>query len=509
MNFKKGFSRAQRPAAPSQPLSQAKGSGVSLSGFSFKQLEEDEDGEDLTSYTGKYEKIVEQSQRTNKKDERSMSTSSVSSTSSGHEDLKPERNNSASQSEKDPKFQSKVTPPDLTGSPLRVAARQRIETSKELFSGLKGKIADKISKTIDEFSGDQSPRASPENEIAKAVQGIGNVGDTPDLVVKETVPILRGAPPEQNQLRKDTDIDTIENDPEQSKKETEKVNVTKEKLPLSAKSSVSEEEVADTASGPSADSSSLNLNSVCVEDHPLAVADGEDEFEEIGEYKEILSGLENSEYHNPQNTSPADILMFVEHFDNVEDSSHATGFSTSTKVKSRSVIKRLGKKERKTSAVATMSALHDTPDEEIVAPDTSAKSPVGDSVSSEKISEEKKRALSLNIPQSKSLSAKPSLPVGHGVLSLDPWSLPYQKLIAVAVILFAYMIVPLPSYMSGFIMGVLLASAGWALYAWLTEPPKPPEPFILPPLEEAPPVPEMKITTESEEFTYKVSLVIT
>ncbi|RUS89809.1 hypothetical protein EGW08_002421 [Elysia chlorotica] len=495
MNFKKGFSRAQRPAAPSQQSSQAKGTGVSLSGFSFKQLEEDEDGEDLTSYTGKYEKIVEQSQRTQKRDERSMSTSSVSSNSSGHEDLKPEKNNSASHYDVNPKFQTKNVPSESTGSPLRAAARQRIETSKELFSGLKGRIADKISKTIDEFSGDQSPKGSPENELAKAVHDIDSIGDTQDLVVKETVPILRGGPPDKKLLNKDTDSRLLDKD------NSEQSIVTKEKLPLSAKSSVSEEEGIDTADGQSAGPSSLNLDSVCVEDHPLAVAEEEDEFEDIEEYKESSSVLENSSYHDPQSNSPADILMFDEHFDKVEDSNHATGFSTSTKVKSRSVIKRLGKKESKTSAVATMSALHDTPDEELVFSDHGSETP--SSNGAEKKSEEKKRALSLNIPDSKSLSAQSTSPAGHGVLSLDPWSLPYQKLVALAVILFSYMMVPLPSYMAGFIMGVVMATAGWALYTWLTEPPRPQEPFILPPLEKAPPVPEMKITAETEEFTYK------
>ena len=479
-----------------------------MSGFSFKQLEEDEDVEDLTSYTGKYEKILDHSQKSqSKKEERSMSTSSVSSTSSGQEDLKSEKNNSASQSDMDSKPQNKANPPDSMGSPLRAAARQKIETSKELFSGLKGKIADKISKTIDEFSGDQSPRASPEKEIAKAIPD--NDSDTSDLVFKETVPVLRGAPPEPKYCNTETETRSAdqESNSEHSKSqnEIENVEVLKEKMPVSAKNSISEDETDGASCGPLVESYGSNLQSIQVENHPLAKSDDEEGFEDVQEFKGKSSSLDDTVYHDPQNNSPpnADTLVFHEHFDNVTDTYDSSGFTTSTKMKSKSVIKRLGKKERKTSAVATMSALHDAPEEELV--DFAAEEETKNALAgSEKVDKEMKKGLSLNIPDTGSSSTNPTPSVSVGMLSLDPRSLPYQKLFAVAVGLFAYMIVPLPSYLSGLVMGLLLASAGWGLYIWLNEPPKPSEPFILPPLKEDPPVPQMKITTETEEFTYKV-----
>ncbi|GFO02316.1 testis-expressed sequence 2 protein-like [Plakobranchus ocellatus] len=514
MNFKKGFGRAPRPIAPSHTSSQAKGSaGVALSGFSFKQLEEDEDGEDLTSYTGKYEKVVEHSQKAIKRDqERSMSTSSVSSTSSGQEDIKPDKNPSArgTQVDTESKQHSKTQSIDVAGSPLRLAARQKIETSKELFSGLKGKIADKISRTIDEFSGDQSPKGSPEKEIAKPIlnDDSHNESSDVDLVVKETVPVLRSAPPQH-----DTDLSKNErgkeqaNSEKQDEEEEPKIDdLSQDKKPVSAKNSVSDEDVDEQSNVPVSETITPSAQSVSVEDHPLANLDGEDDFEDVLETsstKRNLSVLDDStEFHDPQNTSgeAADFLMFHEHFDNVVDPNDASGFSTSTKVKSRSVIKRLGKKERKTSAVATMSALHDAPDEELVVSGEAEKTVLA---SSQKASEPKKHPSSLNIPVTNSSQPNNTSPLGIGILSLDPRSLPYQKLVAVAVALFAYLIVPLPSYLSGLIMGVLLSSVGWGVYMWLTEPPKQPEPFIIPPLEEAPPVPEMKITTEAEEFTYK------
>ena len=73
-------------------------------------------------------------------------------------------------------------------------------------------------------------------------------------------------------------------------------------------------------------------------------------------------------------------------------------------------------------------------------------------------------------------------------------SAPKHKYIAVAISAVLYLIIPLPSFMSGLVLGATVMYCALQAYQWLSAPPKPKESFILPDLDTLPPlvVPEMK-----------------
>ena len=91
----------------------------------------------------------------------------------------------------------------------------------------------------------------------------------------------------------------------------------------------------------------------------------------------------------------------------------------------------------------------------------------------------------------------------HDRLKPPPW----HKIGAVVIALFAYMIVPLPSYLSGMCVGAALATLVFMVYNWLNIPPIPKPEFILPDISKLPPlqVPEMK-DTRVDDGKFKVSL---
>lgn len=509
MSFKKGFGKSAPSAAPKPST------GISL-GFSFKQLEEDEEDEDLTAFTGKYEKLVEESQKAQKKShERTPSNSSVSSSSSAPGEIKAlEKATSDGLTEgiKVPLRPAYSLPIESTSSPIRTAARAKFETSKELFSGLKGKITDKISRTIEEFSGESSSSPSPEKEAAKPIAL--NISSNLGPVQKETVTLLHSSPPDTEISSASEQTSTVQN--ELSEKLPPPSSIVDSESLKDDSSSVKEEPLFLPArvraySAPVRETVSHLISEVSVEDHPLAKTDVDDDFEDVIEASEVESftrnrqgsGGDSSEFYDPQDVEDnSKILVFEEHFtsDPAEDFTGHPAFVTSTQLKPRSKIKRLiKKKEPKTSAVATMSGLHYTPDEEIVS-SFENKPPVPP-----REAEKESAKNSISIDTSCAVAPQPATSTILRQFSSESRGLPYQKLCTVTIVLFAYLIVPLPSYLSGFIMGVLLASLGWALYMWLMEPPRIPEPVLLLPIDdEPPPVPEMKITTEGEEFLYKV-----
>ncbi|XP_013384366.1 testis-expressed protein 2 [Lingula anatina] len=73
-------------------------------------------------------------------------------------------------------------------------------------------------------------------------------------------------------------------------------------------------------------------------------------------------------------------------------------------------------------------------------------------------------------------------------------SVPGKKLFSWMVIVFLYFILPLPSYISGMVIGAAIMYALMRFYKWWMEPRQPMEPCVIPPLSELPPllVPEMK-----------------
>ncbi|XP_033737107.1 testis-expressed protein 2-like [Pecten maximus] len=106
-------------------------------------------------------------------------------------------------------------------------------------------------------------------------------------------------------------------------------------------------------------------------------------------------------------------------------------------------------------------------------------------------------------PDLQSGNEKPKLTTGHVNMS-DLTAVPVRKLTAGSIFIFLYWILPLPSYLSGLLMGIFLASAGWAVYLWLNKPPTLEPPIERIPVSQLPPmvVPEMKDVV-TEDGVYK------
>lgn len=83
-------------------------------------------------------------------------------------------------------------------------------------------------------------------------------------------------------------------------------------------------------------------------------------------------------------------------------------------------------------------------------------------------------------------------------------NVPVCKIIGGVIVMFLYMILPLPSYINGLIAGLILSSAGWSLYLWIMQPRKPREVIPDLPMDQLPPmpVPEMK-EPKGEDGSYK------
>ncbi len=88
-------------------------------------------------------------------------------------------------------------------------------------------------------------------------------------------------------------------------------------------------------------------------------------------------------------------------------------------------------------------------------------------------------------------------------------SISYNKwMITGAVCLIAYLIIPLPTFISGMILGGTVVWVCMMIYSWFTAPAQPQEPFILPDLTTLSPleVPEMR-ESKNEDGKFKVSCI--
>lgn len=97
----------------------------------------------------------------------------------------------------------------------------------------------------------------------------------------------------------------------------------------------------------------------------------------------------------------------------------------------------------------------------------------------------------------------------EAMITIHGTKIPVKKCVTCIIVLFLYMIIPLPSYISGMVIGVMLTSAGWMLYLWVNQPARPREPIPddlpldkLPPL----PAPEMK-EPKGDDCCYKVGIL--
>ncbi|KAK7113322.1 testis-expressed protein 2-like [Littorina saxatilis] len=167
------------------------------------------------------------------------------------------------------------------------------------------------------------------------------------------------------------------------------------------------------------------------------------------------------------------IMVVEEHFKEEPFEDFAGGLVTSTKLRSRSKLK-------KTSATVSMSDLMKTPTE---------KAQDFNNVFSEEKNPEKSTKDSPGKSRSKISLAR--------FMSHDGHTFPWSKLVALTACVFAYLVLPVPSFLSGVIAGCVLMSLGWSTYNFVVMPGIDKEPPKLTPIEDLPPmeIPEMNEPT--------------
>lgn len=397
-----------------------------LGGISFKKLEqeEEEEEEDLT-ISDKYISVLPQA-RTN---------STLSNPSSSGKSGTPTALSSSLTAAKTEPLTAEAEEGDKV-SPQKWSSKSVFEY-KEILSGLKGKIQEKITKTIEDFSGDSSASASPDKEhplSGPLSEGFENPAATTqngeEVITKTAAVKVRASSPE--------------------------VPARPASVPQLVRASSEERRASQGSLEKSSTSQPVQLSTL--------VADNG-------------KGEEN-------------ILVFEEHFKEEphEDFTGGLTLTTSTTVRSRSKLKPLTKKPLKTVATVSMSGLMRTPDTE------------GNTHGKE--SEGNKSEISKT---GSSTSARLRSASIMRLVSQDGHTIQWPKIVALSSCLFAYFILPLPSYLSGLIAGCVLTSLAWSVYIWLMQPPRVKELPVLTPITDLPPmeIPEMKEPT-LEDGTYKV-----
>jgi hypothetical protein len=426
---------------------------ASIGGMSFKQLEQDEeDDDDLDlTITGKYTNMLQQARQS----PANLPSSAKSSSSS-----------LASLTSKTAEASDLEEGADKPSSPHRkgLAGKTMLEY-KEMLSGLKGKIQEKINKKIEDFSGgdsrDSSTSTTPDREhptVAVSASGetrpnvtAANTHGDEIVVTKAAAAKLKAAPP----------LEVV-------------------------KSSPAGLDCADGSSKPSGDGpprpSSVPVKAL-TEDKHLPPVSLERHASSVPMKLSALAAEEDED---------EDILVFEEHFKEEPFEDFTGGLTTSgTALRSRSKLKPM-KEKAKTQATVSMSGRMKTPATEGEAGETGAVKK--DSTPTDPYG-----------PNDTKPSKTSSL---MRLVSHDGQSMPWPKVVAVVAGLFAYFILPIPSYLSGLIAGCVLTSVCWVVYLWLTEPPRVRDPPVLIPIEKLPPmeVPEMKEPNVQEDGVYKVSI---
>ena len=92
------------------------------------------------------------------------------------------------------------------------------------------------------------------------------------------------------------------------------------------------------------------------------------------------------------------------------------------------------------------------------------------------------------------------------VVHIGGKNIPVWKILGALSLLFLYMMLPLPTYMNGLIMGLFLSSGGWSLYLWIMKPRQPREAIPDLPLDKLPPMPVLEMKDpKGEDGCYKVN----
>lgn len=407
MSFKKDSGPPPRPPAPKGGSRSSSSNSLKIS---FKSLEE-EDEEDLTIFTGEFDKKLE---RDKVLKETGKSEVKIPKSSDRH---------SLSREGSDSKLSKSFDDSSINVAKLK-------QNLFEFSSGLK----DKLAKKLEEFSSETN--SSPESEVAiddsKLLQIKQEIDNGLEVEVEQNVKVYSS---EGKQEVKETGSPTkSENREIQIKKETEKQK--------------SENVEKETTSTPSEKKTN-------------------DEDESI----DIVEDFFPDEPH--------------------EDFSGMPTVTKGSQVRKRSKLKGVFKNRPTPStspATVSMSTLEKTTedvDDESIFYDAEEKA--------KKESDMKNKS---NVENKKVENQTPPKEQTH---------LTFQKFAGVLLFMFIYWIIPLPSYISGFILGMVLTSIGWVIYLFLTKPAKVKPPPERVPLDQLPPMfePEMA-TIKTKDGLFKV-----
>lgn len=445
MSFKRSTNPPARPPPP-------KG-GMSLGGMSFKKLEqeEEEESEDLT-ISDKYTTLL-QHVKASPSETLGSSTSAKSSTSSL----------SSMPSAKVADVSEAEDVSDKSSPQRKGLTSKSIFEYKEILSGLKGKIQEKITKKIEDFSGesressasttpDKEHPAVPISSSSDARSSSGTNAPSDDLITKTMVGKLRSSLPE---LVKSTGVKESQSEPAALSAASARLGTEGPARPTSVPvRAVSEERQVAPALLLERHTSSVPMQLSALATGEAAVDGGQD------------------------------MLVIEEHFHEEPFEDFAGGLTTSTLVHSRSKPK---KAAPKTVATVSLSGL------------AKSQGPEGETGGAVQ-----KTPSSATDPYGHDYPDAPKTSPLMRLVSHDGQSVPWSRVLTLVAGLFAYFIMPMPSFLSGLIAGCALASVACAVYLWLTQPPHVRQPLMLTPIEELPPmeVPEMKEPTQ-EDAAYK------
>lgn len=435
---KMSFKRGPKPARPPPPRGT-----LSLGELRFKKLEQEEE-EDLTIFTDKYASVLQQSRNSSSP----AGLSSVSKVASESSTVKPADLSSA--------LGSDVVPLEVDhSSPSKKVTGKSVFEYKELLSGAiknyKDRITEKISKKIEDLSGESSASTSPDKE--QPVAGPLDILQDRSLESLQQTQIVKKSSPVQTW-------------------ECEQAVVFK--LGSAQKLPDMEEKMQGSPEKKTAGSTTVKVNKLPLE--------GEDEEEGEEEEENVIKVHE--EYYSEL----------------PEDFAGHPGITASTALRPRSKLQGLKKKNAKMSAATmSMSKLMRTPEMAGAAKGKETTSDQSDSANIK--SDDKDNVTPVDeLKQQKSAANYPT----H-----DQNSVPWQKLLTFMAGVFAYFIIPLPSFLSGMLTGCLLTSMVWVIYGWLIQKPKPRESVQLVPIKDLPPIdiPEMKEPLQ-EDGIFKVRAFI-
>ena len=431
-------------------------------GMSFKKLEQghEEEDEDVT-ISDKYASIVQHA--------RSASAASVASRSSV-----AESNGAHSAS-------TLVSATSKTDSGTTVAEEEAASSQrkggkyveyKEMLYGLKGRIQEKITKTIEDISGESSTTSRIQERLGKPSEDVSS-NSTSNCKVKEISKTAEDAPGDTSSR---VSLDSEQEVPMASDQQSDATTASEEnprETILKATSVKVQAAITETDAKPTSVSRPARQDS--------------EEKQGAGETSFKAEALQSTCSAASDDKGNDCTVLHEDHLSQEPFEDFAGNNDTNTTLRFRSKMKL----QTETSV----------PVEPAAGPST-----VKTTVT---VAEGDNHQSTNRMPAGSDNNSKPepakSKPFKH-LISLDLLGSHWQKGVALILFFFVFFILYMPPYICGLIMGCVLTSSCLAMYTWIMQPPPVKEAPTLTPLEDMPPmeIPEMD-ETNFADGVYKVS----